>query len=509
MPIDRIRAVRRIPFVTYAFFFGLFGSTLLLIHTPFLKLPFFWDELGQFVPAALDILRTGAWIPHSATPNVHPPGVMAYLAAVWSLTGYSIPATRIAMLLLASLAVLVVFLLAIELARTVSRTVTGVPAFVVVLLLSISPLFFAQAMMAQLDMPAMLLTCLALLLFLQDRFLLSAAACTLLVLVKETGAIVPVLFAAWLFFEKKRPQATYFIVPLAALGFWLLILARSTGHLLGNPEFAHYNIAYQLHAVRIVSALFRRLYYLFVAEFRWIGTIAIVAAWRGTAVFKTRPWNITAALVAAHVILFSMFGGAALERYLLPVLPMVYVAMALAWSMMGRRRRVVSKVALAAGLAASNLLNPPYPFPYENNLAVVDFVQLHATAAEYLDRSYTDQTIATAWPLAGALARPEFGYVMRKHRVREVFDFHTSNVAPLGTSTEIFVIYSRTWEPQWSVLRINPIIDYLRRYYDYEPQIAPKQIQTVLDVRPVIRWERRGQWIEIYAKPGLKRRELL
>jgi len=60
-----------------------FGLFVLLSHATFLKLPFFWDELGQFVPAALDIFRTGAWIPYSTVPNVHPPGVMAYLAVVW------------------------------------------------------------------------------------------------------------------------------------------------------------------------------------------------------------------------------------------------------------------------------------------------------------------------------------------------------------------------------------------------------------------------------------------
>jgi hypothetical protein len=47
------------------------------------------DEAGQFIPSALDILHGGAFIPHSATPNIHPPAVVAYLAAVWSLAGYS------------------------------------------------------------------------------------------------------------------------------------------------------------------------------------------------------------------------------------------------------------------------------------------------------------------------------------------------------------------------------------------------------------------------------------
>ncbi len=95
------------------------------------------------------------------------------------------------MLAAAAVAVWLVFLLAIELGRRVA----GAPAFPAVLLLIVSPLFYTQAMMAQLDMPAMLLTVLALLLFLQDRVRSAALACVALVLVKETGLIAPLVFA--------------------------------------------------------------------------------------------------------------------------------------------------------------------------------------------------------------------------------------------------------------------------------------------------------------------------
>src|SRR5579871_6504228 len=138
---------RRIRPGFYLFFFVSFALVVFLIHSTFLSLPYFWDELGQFVPAALDIFHDGAWIPHSTVPNAHPPGVMAYLAAAWSLAGYSVPATRVAMLLAASAAALVAFLLAIELCRNAA----GSPAFMAVFLLCASPLFFAQAMLAQLD----------------------------------------------------------------------------------------------------------------------------------------------------------------------------------------------------------------------------------------------------------------------------------------------------------------------------------------------------------------------
>src|SRR5438093_1576840 len=80
----------------------------------------------------------------------HPPGVMAYLALVWKIFGYSIPAARVAMLLIASVGVLFSFLLAIRL----SRGAPGAPAFAAAAFLMATPMFYTQSMMAQLDMPA-------------------------------------------------------------------------------------------------------------------------------------------------------------------------------------------------------------------------------------------------------------------------------------------------------------------------------------------------------------------
>src|SRR5690242_6286920 len=94
---------RKVRAGTHLLFFTGFAAGVYAIHLPYLALPYFWDEMGQFVPAALDILHDGAWVPHSTVPNVHPPGVMAYLALVWRVFGYSIPATRASMLLLSSL----------------------------------------------------------------------------------------------------------------------------------------------------------------------------------------------------------------------------------------------------------------------------------------------------------------------------------------------------------------------------------------------------------------------
>src|SRR5580658_1921991 len=116
---------------SYLLAFAFIAVFLILAHGPLLTLPFFWDEAGQFIPAALDIFRQNAWIPVSTVPNIHPPGLMAFLAFVWHFIGFSILSTRIAMLLVAAAGALASFLHAIEL----GRDSPGAPAFTAVSLL--------------------------------------------------------------------------------------------------------------------------------------------------------------------------------------------------------------------------------------------------------------------------------------------------------------------------------------------------------------------------------------
>ncbi len=307
-------------------FFALFALPLFAIHLPLLALPFFWDEHGQFIPTALDLLRHGAWISRSTLPNVHPPGVEAYLVLWYKVFGFSIPITRIAMLLLASAGLLLTFLLAIEL----SRASKGAPAFLPPLFLLASPLFFTQSMMAQLDMPAMVCTLLALLLFLQMRYEFSALASVILVLTKETGLVVPLVFFLFLASRQDWRRASYFVAPALALAAWLVVLHHGTGYWLGNPGFAHYNVGYALEPVHAAFAVARHIYYIFFAEFRWIGTLALWLTFARAVVLRTPAWRVTGLVSLATILLVSLLGGAELERYLLPVLAVFYIAVSVA-----------------------------------------------------------------------------------------------------------------------------------------------------------------------------------
>ncbi len=482
---------------TYFFFLVCFAAAEVALHLPFLSLPFFWDELGQFVPAALDILRDGAWVPHSAVPNVHPPGVMAYLASVWHVAGYSIEATRCAMLAMAALTVFFTFLLAVRLCRGIP----GAPAFAAVLLLLVDPLFYMQGMLAQLDMPAMLFTVIALLLFIEERHLWSALACVALVLMKETGALLPLIFFALLAYRRNR-AAVFYLAPFVVLASWLGVLWRSTGHIFGDPGFTHYNVAFALHPVRIVTCLLRRVWYLGVADFRWIGAIAIWISWKRHACFRSRAWKVAGGVAAAHVLLVSILGGAELERYLLPAMPVLYIAMAAAFSRLAPPMRHIAPALACLGLLAGLFVNPPYPFPYENNLALADFVELQHTAAQFVEKQYPTRTVATAWPFTAALRTPDFGYVGKPVATRETSDFRVSTLAHLSPQPDsVLVVYSRTWEPRWGVLAIPAVERFLRQYYEYEPQMDPGEILARFGMHSVAHWTRRGQWIEVYARP--------
>ena len=483
------------PYYLLVFFF-IFAVPLLAIHLPLLNLPYFWDELGQFIPAALDLWRQGALIPHSAVPNVHPPGVEAFLALFYQLFGYSIPVTRIAMLTMASAGLLVLFLLAIEL----SKGTVGAPAFLPPLFLMTSPLFYTQSMMAQLDMPAMVFTLLSLLLFVKGRYRTAAGACVALVLVKETGLIAPFVFLAILVYRRKWSAATLFLAPFIALSVWLWALHHATGFWLGDPGFAHYNVTYSLHPVRIIFSFWRRIYYLFVGEFRWVGTILIVTAFRKAKAFRTPAWLATSAVGLGTILLVSAFGGAELERYLLPVLPLFYIAVSVALTY---QRRIVNLVAvplLLAGLIANLFWNPPYPFPFENNLAMVDFVRLQQMAASFVQQTQDGKTIATAWPYTAALRRPVYGFVTKKMRVVETHDFHPSSIEELPPhSFDVLIVYTRTWEPEKSVLLVPAVRRFLQHFYSWQPEITAAECAR-LGLHETVSWERHGQRITVYER---------
>ena len=78
-------------------------SALYLSHFMLLRLPYYWDEAGYYIPAAWDFFRTGSLIPITTLTNAHPPLPSIYLVLWWLVSGFDPEVTREAVLMVAAL----------------------------------------------------------------------------------------------------------------------------------------------------------------------------------------------------------------------------------------------------------------------------------------------------------------------------------------------------------------------------------------------------------------------
>src|SRR5579864_2131808 len=264
------------------------AAAMIVAHARLLRLPYFWDEAGYYIPAARDLYLSGALIPHSTLPNAHPPLVMVYLALAWKLFGYSPVVTRIAMLLISAFALTAVF----ELARRIAGVGVAIASAICV---AAYPVFFAQASLAHVDLAAAALTLWALIFYLERRLAIAALWFSLAVLAKETAIIAPLALFVWslclssrgTFFVTRDPypgrsglnaskaskpghafgmttkrETLWLLFPLLPLAAWFAFHFAKTGHVFGNPEFFEYNVGATMHPLRILFAAARRLWQL-------------------------------------------------------------------------------------------------------------------------------------------------------------------------------------------------------------------------------------------------------
>src|SRR3978361_1882034 len=99
-------------------------AAVYIAHLTLLHLPYFWDEGGYYIPAALDFFQTGTLIPQSTVTNAHPP-LPSLLPSPWChLTAFPILSTRLLICLITAAALLGIYRLARDLAGTHVAAVT-------------------------------------------------------------------------------------------------------------------------------------------------------------------------------------------------------------------------------------------------------------------------------------------------------------------------------------------------------------------------------------------------
>lgn len=495
--------------------FALFFAGLMLLHAPLLRLPYFWDEAGYYVPAARDLYLTGTLIPQSTPSNAHPPLVMAWLALAWRVFGYSTLVTRTAMLALSAFSLLGLFRL--------SRIVASLPvAWATTALVALYPVWFTQSSLAQVDLPAAGFTFWGLAAYIEDPPWKQVMWFSLAALAKETAILAPLALLGWELLglirarwkeifppEGRRTRWVDLLLPVVPLAGWYAYHYAKTGFLLGNPEYFRYNVAATLNPLRIPLALAMRLWQLFGYFGLYLLTLAAVLAMlrppqsTNEGARPRIPFWIQAAFLSmllAYLAFMSAVGGAVLARYMLPVVPLVILALV---STLWRRARywklIVGAVAIA--FVAGLFSNPPYGFTLEDNLAYRDYILMHAEACRFLAMRYPGQRVLTAWPASDELTRPWLGYVNRPFHVARIEDFSPPQVDLAARARDHFdvaLVFSTKYQPPHPLFENWDTWQRIKeKFFDYHRDMLPEEIAQRLGGTIAYHKERNGQWVAI------------
>jgi 4-amino-4-deoxy-L-arabinose transferase-like glycosyltransferase len=510
--------------------YPLFFVAIYVSHYRLLRLPYFWDEAGYYIPAAWDFFRLGTLIPQTTVTNAHPPLPSILLAAWWHLSGYVVSGTRTLVCMVAAAGLLGVFKLARNLTSTAVAAVT-------VVLTAIYPIWFAQSTLAHADIFAAAFTLWGLAFYL-DRDgpddgshrklllnqLLAAFMFSLAALSKETAIVTPAALALWeaiLFIRDRRETILHrlhlnwllaLLAPILPLAAWYAYHYHKTGFVFGNPEFLRYNATANLDAYRIALCLWHRLLHLTTHMNMFVPVVCAIAVFF-IPVSATAPPGIAkpqlkaiAVVLLANWIAFSVLGGALLTRYLLPMYPLILLVCVATWRRHLRQWWPIAALS-AAALLAGIWINPPYAFAPEDNLTYRDMIVVHQRAVHFIDQTYPQATVLTAWPATSELNRPELGYTNHPVKTVDLQNFAMDQIQKAAAdpgSYDVALIFSTKWEPPANRINLgrqNESAD--TKYFDFHRDLSPAEVATLLHGDIVWQAHRKGEWAAVIHFPRI------
>jgi 4-amino-4-deoxy-L-arabinose transferase-like glycosyltransferase len=500
--------------------FVLFFAAVVLSHLTLLRLPYFWDEGGYYIPAALDFYHTGQLVPHFT--NAHPPLPNILIGTLWHIVGFHILATRLLVCAFAAGGLLAVF-------RLAQRLLDPAAAGTVTILTAVYPIWFAQSTLAHADIFAAAFTLWAFALYLtsqgaptRGRQLSVAALFSLAALSKETSILQPGALATLELFLLVRDRSNtalrrQHVGWIAALGFPLLPLIawfgyhhHVTGFTFGNPEYLRYNATANLTVGHILQALRYRFLHLFWQRNIWMPILFAMACLflpRRVPHGDNAPRQLThgtlrtiAVLVAANWFAFSILGGALLTRYLLPIYPLILLVCVDQWRIHTRRWPIFAAVTTAAFISAL-WLNPPTSFAPEDNLTYRNMIVVDQEAIDFVAAHYPDATILTAWPVAADVFRPELGYVTRPMKAVSIEDFTLPQIKKAaqepGRYDTAIVFTTHFVTPSFRSYLMSHPNTRRGREFATTRDLSPTEIAAILGGHIVWQDDRNGEWAAV------------
>jgi 4-amino-4-deoxy-L-arabinose transferase-like glycosyltransferase len=494
--------------------FVLLFAAVALTHLTLLRLPYFWDEGGYYIPAALDFYHTGQLVPHFT--NAHPPLPNILLGTLWHIVGFHITATRLLVSAFAAIGLLAIF-------RLTQRLIDPTAAVTVTLLTLVYPIWFAQSTLAHADIFAAALTLWAFALYLPARpesslrtKLAVAALFSLAALSKETAIVQPAALAALqlalLLRDRRAPTLcrehlhwiaalTFPLLPLLA---WFAYHHHVTGFTFGNPEYLRYNATANLTSAHILQALRYRFLHLFWQRNIWLPIIFALACLllprRAVQSLRRAQLATLGLLIAANWLAFSILGGALLTRYLLPIYPLILILCVNLWRTRTHWWPLLAALS-AAALITALWVNPPTSFAPEDNLTYRDMIVVHQEAIDFVAHTYPHATILTAWPVAADIFNPSLGYVAHPLHAISIEDFTLPQIQKAAAEPERYdtaiVFTTHFVTPSFRRYLLARPDSARGREFAATRDLTPQEIASLLGGHIVWQDDRNGEWAAV------------
>ena len=393
----------------------LLAALAVLVKVPTIGTPAFWDETAW--------LGQAGWLESNGLSGVmpgrrpdsqffgHPPGLHLVAALLFRVFGPSIEVAHALIAVFGAVGVgaTYAFVRAAHDAKT---------ALLAALLLLFSPTWFSNAGVFLADLPVAALGVLSAVLVMRERVVAYCVVASVMVLLKEPAVAVVAALVAYRLLRRwpvsraslrdALPYAAPLLVFIAfitaqkiASGRFFFILAFEADPLIDG------GIAATLRDAAKVTT------WLFVAQFRWVLTLAIALDLVVNREARRRPELLLCVLVVlGSGYTFSVIYY--MSRYVLPVFPFFYALGAVSLMSLARTpRRQQATGAAAVALTLWCLARDPLRGHGEDNLRYLGIVRAHQAAVAEIESRFAGARLLATWPVAAELSDPLLGYVDR------------------------------------------------------------------------------------------------
>ena len=417
------------------------------------KIPYFWDEMGVYVPAALQMKDTGhiSLLPGSITPLLsrgHPLLFDFSTALVFKIFGDSLTVGHFFALFLGIITLILFYFFG---KAIFNRKV----ACIATVILSVQPVFFTLSVQL---VPEMMLAFFTLGCFygiLKHKWILYAVSGSLAMLTKESAIVIPATAVIFLFTEalceknlftwKRFRQLMLCITPFIVFGFFLILQKIQNGWFL-FPEHVGYIHWDRESLLQGAGRLFRDI---FTSQGRWLVGISFLA---GIALSiypkKTQPGLNRKILgtFALFILLAVVFADINyyLTRYILYVIP--FVVLGGTYTVLNILERLFRHlnligwlaIILFCGFAVNRGHVNMFVSPDTCDMTYKEIVNISRDAVHWAEKNLQYDTIEANFPISTCIEDPRYGYLTGKP-----YPYSTNYEKPTKYGLLFFL-----WEPE-------------------------------------------------------------